>query len=190
MPHKDKEAPIHCQLFEYPLQEPGEGTHLYEALSYVWGSEDIRRPVYVQSDDESDSHPAAEMQRGFDRRSRPPTVNDHRLLVTVNLHAALSHLRDRFVERIIWIDAICINQEDKNDEKGQQVQSMAKIYAKASRVIVWLGKAADNSDQALDMIRKAAEEQHAESTIDESNQHIILTLLKREWFQRIWVSGN
>lgn len=51
MPHKDKKAPIQCQLFEYPLQELGEGTHLYEALSYVWGSEDNRQPVYIQSDD-------------------------------------------------------------------------------------------------------------------------------------------
>jgi hypothetical protein len=37
-----------------------------------------------------------------------------------------------------WIDAICINQKD-SDERGQQVQFMAKIYNQAHRVIVWLG---------------------------------------------------
>jgi hypothetical protein len=91
------------------------------------------------------------------------------------------------MERIIWIDAICINQED-NDEKGQQVQSMAKIYAKASRVIVWLGEAAGDSDHALEVIRKAAEEQYTNSAIDKPNQQSIFTLLERPWFQRIWVS--
>ncbi|KAK0709563.1 heterokaryon incompatibility [Lasiosphaeria miniovina] len=75
-----------------------------------------------------------------------------------NLHAALSQLRDRLLERIIWIDAICINQHD-NNEKGQQVQSTTKIYANANRVIVWLGEAAEDSDQALGALRTAAEEQ-------------------------------
>ncbi|RYP60841.1 hypothetical protein DL770_009919 [Monosporascus sp. CRB-9-2] len=186
MPHKDKKAPMQCQLFEYPLQEQGEGTHLYEALSYEWGSKDNRQPVYIQSDDESDRYPTAEMKRGFDGRSYPPAGNNRRLFITANLDAALSHLRDRFVERIIWVDAICINQKDSN-EKGQQIQFMARIFAKASRVIVWLGEVADNSDQALDVIRKAAKEQSTNAAINETNKQAILTLLKRPWFQRIWV---
>ncbi|RYP16766.1 hypothetical protein DL767_010132 [Monosporascus sp. MG133] len=186
MPHKDKKAPVQCQLFEYPLQEQGEGTYLYEALSYEWGSKDNRQPVYIQSDNESDCYPTAEMKRGFDGRSCPPAGNNRRLFVTENLHAALSHLRDRLVERIIWVDAICINQRD-NNEKGQQIQFMASIYAKASHVIVWLGKAADNSDQALNVIREAAKEQSTNAAINETNEQAILTLLKRPWFQRIWV---
>lgn len=187
MPHKDKKALIQCQLFEYPLQ--GEGTHLYEALSYVWGSEDNRQPIYIQPGNKIGNYSTAEMERGLDRRSYPPTGNNFRLLVTANLHTALSHLRDCLIERIIWIDAISINQED-NDEKGQQVQAMAKIYAKASRVIVWLGEAAGDSDQALRIIRKAAEEHHTNPAIDETNQQAILNLLERQWFQRIWVSGK
>ncbi|KAK3947361.1 heterokaryon incompatibility protein-domain-containing protein [Pseudoneurospora amorphoporcata] len=75
---------------------------------------------------------------------------------TQNLHAALLHLRDHSIERTIWIDAICINQDDK-EEKGYQVQSIAKIYAKANRVIVWLGKEVAGSDQALKEIHIAAE---------------------------------
>ena len=45
MPHKDKGAPIQCRLLEYPLQEPGQGTHFYEALSYAWGSKEDQRPI-------------------------------------------------------------------------------------------------------------------------------------------------
>ncbi|KAF5716656.1 hypothetical protein FGLOB1_2462 [Fusarium globosum] len=112
--------------------------------------------------------------------------------VRANLHAALLHLRDGFIERIIWIDAICINQED-NDEKGRQVQSMAEIYAKATRVIVWLGEVADKSDYALEAIRAAAEEEYAveqqytSTAADRTSLEAIVTLLERPWFQRIWV---
>ncbi|KAK3342341.1 heterokaryon incompatibility protein-domain-containing protein, partial [Neurospora tetraspora] len=144
------------------------GTRLYEALSYVWGSED--KPCSI-------------------------SINGCDLPVGENLYAALLHLRDHSIERTIWIDAICINQEDE-EEKGHQVQSMAKIYAKASRVIVWLGEEAAGSDQALEEIRIAAKRDQAPeeiriaaelSTRRLDNKAGILTLLQRSWFRRIWV---
>ncbi|KAL8402906.1 hypothetical protein RB596_009316 [Gaeumannomyces avenae] len=151
MPHADRHAPIRCQLLEYPLQETAQATHLYEALSYVWGSVDRGLPIYIWAADDD--------KNGAPRASRS-TNSDQYLLVTTNLHAALTHLRDSFLERIIWIDAVCINQQD-DVEKGRQVQSMARIYASASRVVVWLGEAADGSDRALAGLRQAAGEQEA-----------------------------
>ncbi len=180
MPHKDKKARIQCQLFEYPLQELGEGIHLYEALSYVWGPE-------VDQQSENNQMPKDSQQTKSSQQS--VYIDNYKLSVKENLHAALSSLRGRGMERIIWIDAICINQKDAN-EKGHQVSSMAKVYTGANRVIVWLGEAADNSDQALEIIRAAAEEQHANPPIDETNHQAILTLLDRPWFQRIWVSDR
>ena len=159
MPHEDKTAPIQCQLVDYSLQESGGGAHLYEALSYVWGDP---------------------------KETLPISIDKYDLPVTVNLYAALSRLRDRCFERIMWVDAVCINQANEN-EKGHQVQSMAKIYGQADRVIVWLGKAADDSDQALEDIRVAAEGEFTNSSNNEKSQKAILKLLKRPWFRRIWV---
>ncbi|KAL8364833.1 hypothetical protein RB595_003893 [Gaeumannomyces hyphopodioides] len=140
-----------------------------------------------------------------DENSRIECNNE--LRVTANLCAALRHLRHPLVERILWVDAICINQADK-DEKGQQVQFMAEIYARATRVLVWLmdppkGDAPDNGDpaadrdqadsggQALEAIRAAAataaEGQRVGFPMDERSQRAILTLLGHKWFQRIWV---
>jgi hypothetical protein len=99
MPNED-ETPIQCQLFNYSLQESSKGTHLYEALSYVWGSPETSKSI---------------------------SIDEHNLPVTENLHTALSRLQDRTIERIIWIDAVCINQKD-DVEKAHQIQSMAKIY--------------------------------------------------------------
>lgn len=64
---------------------------------------------------------------------------------------------------------------------------MAKIYCKANRVIVWLGEAAADSDQALKEIRVAADEESIRSSRNEGNQQAIFALLQRKWFQRIWV---
>lgn len=159
MPHKDKNACIQCQLIDYPLQELGEVTHLYEALSYVWGDPENPRSISI------------------DKQSLP---------VTANLHAALLRLRDRLIVRIIWVDAICINQGDVT-EKGKQVRYMAEIYSKASRVIVWLGEAENDSDQALEEIRLAADETSTEPLVNEPTKQAILALLQRPWFERIWV---
>ncbi|KAJ8060060.1 hypothetical protein OCU04_011669 [Sclerotinia nivalis] len=201
MPHENENAEITCRLFVYPLHDSIRGgTHLYEALSYAWGGTDNSRSI---------------------------SVNGQNLIVRENLHAALSRLRDPVLERIIWIDAICINQEDPK-ERGHQVQLMAKIYSKACRVIIWLGEAADDSDRALKEIVIAAEKYNLANFSDEqfinssdeqftnsldeelaiflneeftdssneefkytsdktTNQKAILALLRRPWFQRIWV---
>jgi hypothetical protein len=109
------------------------------------------------------------------------------------------HLRGPFFERILWVDAICINQGD-NTEKAGQIQYMAEIYSKASRVIVWLGPLGEvksdsdqklkeiDSDQALEGIRLAADEMFTKPSLKEPTKQAILALLQQPWFERIWVS--
>lgn len=160
MPSEDLTAPIECRLHIYPLEKSNKATHIYQALSYVWGNSETFQSVII------DEKP---------------------LLVTANLHAALLQLRDRTFERIIWVDAICINQKDE-EEKSHQIGLMAKIFGLADRVIVYLGEAADDSDQALKIIR-GVEDELMDPSSSKENEKRILELLKRPWFQRIWVSG-
>ena len=62
--------------------------------------------------------------------------------MTTNLKAAMVSLRASGVaECTIWIDALCINQQDV-DEKSSQVAYMPRIYEKSSMTMAWLG--ADN----------------------------------------------
>jgi hypothetical protein len=155
LPNEDKAAPLQCELRNYSLQKLGPRTYLYEALSYVWGNA---------------------------RETLPICVDKVQFHVTVNLHAALSRLRDHSFERIIWVDAVCINQKS-SEEQGQQVQLMAKIYSNAHRVIVWLGEKAEDTDGALKDICLAANGKPTEHS-----KKTILNMLQRPWFQRIWVS--
>jgi hypothetical protein len=132
--------------------------------------------------------------------------------VIENVHAALEYLRNEDEDRTLWIDAVCINQDDPK-ERGHQVQQMESIYEYARQVIVWLGTAATGTDFLFDSIR-ALERQalgHAcndWSSADTKWQSLLVTamldqvhdgrkrlrlyscfdeLLRRDWFQRVCV---
>ncbi|KAF2011841.1 hypothetical protein BU24DRAFT_396444, partial [Aaosphaeria arxii CBS 175.79] len=84
----------------------------YMALSYVWGNPSP--PSWV-------------------------TCNGRRVPVTRNLWEVLSCLQKTGFNGWLWVDAICINQQD-DKEKGVQVSMMRDIYKQAAKVIFWLGK--------------------------------------------------
>jgi hypothetical protein len=62
---------------------------------------------------------------------------------------------------------------------------MIKIYGQANRVVVWLGEAADGSDQALEEILITGGKSSISSN-SEAIQQAVLALLQRQWFRRIW----
>jgi hypothetical protein len=96
----------------------------FEALSYVWGDPSDPRTVICSGE---------------------------RFKVTVNLYKALQHLRLNDSPRILWVDAICINQNDLQ-ERGQQVGMMGTIYAQAEQVLVFLGEMTAEVERSLDQI--------------------------------------
>jgi hypothetical protein len=89
----------------------------YEALSYTWGDEANQHSIFLDG---------------------------QQFRVRENAAAALRRLRLRSKSRIIWIDAICINQRDLS-EKQKQLPLMTKIYEQAEQVCVWLGEATEGS---------------------------------------------
>jgi len=96
----------------------------YACLSYVWGNPDRVSPIIVNG----------------------AVVN-----VTQNLGDALRRLEDEDDVVCLWADAICINQESK-DEKASQVGMMGQIYSLAKAVMAWLGPEADGSGYVMDAI--------------------------------------
>ncbi|KAH7384706.1 heterokaryon incompatibility protein-domain-containing protein, partial [Pyrenochaeta sp. MPI-SDFR-AT-0127] len=61
------------------------------------------------------------------------------LKITKSLAAALNSLRDRTQPLPIWVDQVCIHQQDIS-ERNTQVTLMGKIYSNASTVYLWLGE--------------------------------------------------
>jgi hypothetical protein len=83
-------------------------------------------------------------------------ISGKAVTVRANLEAALSHIRGNDPSMTLWVDAICINQQDEK-EKSQQVQMMRGIYAIAQSVLVWLGVAGQESDTAMDLLKSIGE---------------------------------
>lgn len=77
----------------------------YEALSYAWDDPQVRIPIHLQG---------------------------QKIQVTTNLHSALLELRRRLKPRVLWVDALCIDQNN-SVELGSQVQNMQK----GTRIWLW-----------------------------------------------------
>ncbi|KIX93179.1 uncharacterized protein Z520_11033 [Fonsecaea multimorphosa CBS 102226] len=91
---------------------PSPKSTQFEALSYVWGETTPSNLI---------------------------SCNGYDFPVTESLYTALLHLRYPDAWRRLWVDQLCINQ-NQGQELMKQVGLMGSIYSSACRVIVWLGK--------------------------------------------------
>lgn len=156
---------------------------VYEALSYTWGSEENQKSVGIGQ--------------------------DSTIPVRENLVVALRHLRYEGRPRLMWIDALCINQKD-DSEKNPQVAMMGDIFRLAARVIAWLGPEENKSDLAMDCMAEVGSQvdvhwgilhmRPSKNSTDRTlaDRSIILPwfeddltalyhLLNRPWFERLWI---
>lgn len=68
--------------------------------------------------------------------------------ITANLDLALRKLRLPDDVRILWVDAICIDQSNVY-ERTSQLKLMRQIYGQAEEVYVWLGPDSESQDGRL-----------------------------------------
>jgi hypothetical protein len=158
----------------------------YVALSYLWGPVEPSKNMIV-------------------------LINGEELSVRSNLAAAMRQLEDcpRIKQGFkLWIDMICINQENI-PEREAQVRRMKDIYASAWHVVVWLGVEADGSDLAMSTLRylsrrhrQAPSSKHTDIisppgwrvatsvryTAFKKDVHVHLyRLLTRDYWYRLWI---
>jgi hypothetical protein len=140
---------------------------LFEALSYCWKPTD--GTVDTSHDDENRPLGSATFPRLY-------------LHVGANLFSAIQHLRYNSSIRTMWIDAVSINQEDKQ-ERSRQVALMKTIYSSSQRVVVWLGPAGKRSDLCMNAI--------STGILEEADAYDFCSglgrILRRDWFYRLWV---
>jgi tetratricopeptide (TPR) repeat protein len=140
----------------------------YNALSYVWGNANSMGRIFI------DGKP---------------------VFVRSNLLAALKSIRSVIYPKPLWVDALCINQDDVT-ERNHQVGMMATIYRNADSVLMWLGRAADDSDLAMDLIsiygnsitdkRGDIMKLMNDSSFD-SHWNALYTLFRRKYWNRLWI---
>lgn len=170
---RDDSAQISCKHVHIPFSQRPK----FVALSYMWGDSNAQKKILL---------------------------NGVEFGVTENLSSALLHFRRKNTseDKLFWIDAICINQDDTN-EKSQQVRIMNHIYDRASSVVVWLG---DRYSKYQDTLRSNELQQQAGAFVPDppteniktseyieslngATQETIMahSLARDEYWTRLWI---
>ncbi|UPK95384.1 hypothetical protein LCI18_006319 [Fusarium solani-melongenae] len=149
--------PIHLDLEVYKNERCPE----YEATSYTWAGENgdgsFSMPIYVG--------PWWDV-----------------LIQTKNCWSMLRLMRPVRGCRMIWVDAICINQNDVK-ERDAQVSKMAQIYSTCRSVYLYLG--ATPTTQPYPLRRQLQlSDGKSKPTVPVVD---LATLLQYRYFSRIWV---
>jgi hypothetical protein len=168
---------IQCMLEQHDLRRKPH----FEALSYCWGDTANLETIICRGE---------------------AMVVGMTIPVGRNLEAALKRLRYPEQKRVLWIDALCINQADPL-EKNSQVKMMDYIYSCADRVLVWLGEEQAQDSSAIEAIDKTNAYidslWHDGSIADTVSKIInnpdlppnawqhVSALFRRPYFQRLWV---
>ncbi|KAI6088049.1 heterokaryon incompatibility protein-domain-containing protein [Hypoxylon rubiginosum] len=156
--------PLRGRLFHADIDKAQQQ---YMALSYVWGRPDYNHMHLIR-------------------------IDNGCLQVWDNLNTALRTLRSEHRTVTLWVDALCINQNDVV-ERGEQVQLMTKIYTGATGVYSWIGDATPASTVGMEILSYLLGDgpfddgapwyRRPASEVAEGLDDII----GRVYFQRIWI---
>jgi hypothetical protein len=159
---------IDCELQEVRLK----GCK-FEALSWCWGKGKVKCSVRIH-------------QNGTAYQYEVPQ----------HLYEGLKALRLIGGDRRLWVDAICINQNNVI-EKNQQVPRMSDIYGRAENVCIWLGKPADGKPEedtrlAFEFVENNLLKLWNFDNLSRDKNMInhwkaLVEVMKRAWFSRRWV---
>lgn len=152
---------------------PLESPSPYDALSYAWGEPGPTFPFYC---------------------------DDTVFRISSNLNLALHHLIEPGQSRNLWVDQICINQND-DSEKNAQILLMGQIYGGADKVAIWLGEALSGMDlvHSIHSIVKALEDFNGTVLTRIENFEFLglpamssavwialRVIFSSSWFERLW----
>jgi hypothetical protein len=147
------------------LQKSSPATE-YEALSYTWGTDVRSSKICILHGGQA-----------------------YNLRITDNLREALEQLREPEKSRVLWADAICIDQLNEQ-EKNSQFPRLAEVYIKATHVRVWLGKEHPDCARAIPFIHECI--QNWDYFDDYVHKNVedwmaFCYFLGRPWFKRRWI---
>ncbi|RYP79368.1 hypothetical protein DL769_002992 [Monosporascus sp. CRB-8-3] len=144
---------------------PSDLSEDYEALSWTWGTSQVAETVIVDG-----------------------PMSKSIIYVKPTIRKALLSLRNRQTERCLWIDTICINQDDP-DEKSVQVRSMSRIYRLALTVLIWLELPESDLKLTMETIGGLATLEDMTSIMNggDGRKSALEKLVGNPWFGRRWI---
>ncbi|KAI0471378.1 heterokaryon incompatibility protein-domain-containing protein [Xylaria cf. heliscus] len=175
LPSTDATTPIYGEIVDHRLSN-AYNEQGYTALSYAWGDQQVAHEIHL---------------------------GNNQLHIGQNLNSALRDLRRRDHPIRLWVDAICINQNDVN-ERNHQVQQMRDIYSSAMETIIYVGgQTGTNTELSawnfLERNATWAMSEAGDPDPDRPNKQetlaffrgdlsdVEIDVLSRPWFERLWV---
>lgn len=175
------DEPLRCALQQAFLNS--SPLPRYRTISYCWGDPKARKSVIL---------------------------NGLKWFVPANTKAALQCMRLPDADRVVWIDAICIDQDDP-EERGHQIGMMYDIYSNTQENLIYLGEDGDTAAQAKEELNKLLESARRETDDYKTWHRVVLNdnggrkysksgidvnvdfspliqFYSAPWFGRLWVS--
>ncbi|KAI0842969.1 heterokaryon incompatibility protein-domain-containing protein [Hypoxylon sp. FL0890] len=161
-PALSPEDPIRCKLIRAKCNE----SYHYEVLSCDWRS--VPEPQV------------------------PISLNGRTLDTPPEIWTALQRVRLQEQPRLLWTDAICIDQKSNNQdqtaddtERNDQLSRLRNIYQGATGLLVWLGGAEDNSDLVFEHLDNCRRHTHINWCLYTGKALLASRRLsQRPWFYR------
>lgn len=203
---KHHPAPIEMQVVGENITLP----HKYLPLDYVldefrlitlWKAEKFSDPLraslaYTVLHDDTTYH-ALSYTWGIEEATCPILLNNQTSLIRKNLDSFLRNVRHDSNRFVVWVDAICIDQNNIM-ERNRQLSRMLEIFKGADCVISWLGEADDASERALNYLDELNKSVVLRKTNDgdwdvENSDAFpiqlaaLYRLFLRPYFRRVWV---
>lgn len=150
--------PIRCRIVAHHCKDVPS----YEAISYTWGDDTIPQDIQILPENYPQDAISA-------------------LAVSQSCVSVLLDLRSAYSPRVLWIDAISINQASL-DERSHQVRIMPEIFRSASQVTICLSRVPEDHAAAVDFITRGRFKNAAPESIQAAKR-----LFRHPWFSRTWV---
>ena len=173
----DQEAPVQCELETVSLL--ADPKPRYEAISYCWGDKKDRERMIL---------------------------NDVKFEAPASAAIVIRKFRPISGYRALWIDALCINQDDLQ-ERGHQVKLMGQVYGSTLQTLIWLGDHSTTIERAIETIKTISSDffddvfdsrghfktfqlihdDRWSEVLGQGSINAIFQLLEIPWFSRVWV---
>jgi hypothetical protein len=122
VPHNGNQLPLRFDIVTFHIDECPQ----YATLSYTW-----QNPFFEE-------HPSHTSDRLWSNPSATIYCNNAAVSILPNLHKALKQVVVAKYMQHLYVDALCINQDDIR-EKAAQISLLHKVFFNAEQCICWLG---------------------------------------------------
>ncbi|KAH7407545.1 heterokaryon incompatibility protein-domain-containing protein [Cadophora sp. MPI-SDFR-AT-0126] len=190
--HGKPHEKLKCMLFPSALNPPDgqnsssrstSGISKYWALSYWWGLPDEKPSNKIHIYYDNGGREGVQELSVFNRYGT--------FYIRDNLKSALVRFRHETDDKNVWVDAICINQEDKK-EKNAQVARMHEVYMQATMVCIWLGDGTEQTPETFEFLQSILNLGKLDALVQTGEPSaakcaLVVQLMTNRWFSRRWI---